>query len=172
MERNMIQGAITGLVVGLLLVLLQSAAKRPATRDPVTGDLVLQLTPVLTWMMGGIAIGGPIFILVLSMIVRFKNPNEVYIPIAIGAFFLVVGGLTCLWGLRRRTRLGKDGLTSEYMIGRSQFLEWSDVIKLTRSGPELWLRGATGNKALLMLWFSGIAEAVLLLKEHRPESVQ
>lgn len=76
------------------------------------------------------------------------------------------------WALRRRTRVGPAGLTSEYMFAGPRFLAWRDVTKVSfSSGQEFWLHGPKG-KAMLHVWFRGVKEAVPLLEQHLPEEVR
>ncbi len=172
----MVGGLVSGLsVAGVLLfmALVRAGANRPAKRDATTGDLVLQCGPILVWAMGLIAVGGPLGMAVLSFVIPFKHETQVFIPIGMGAFFLLLGGLMCLWALKRRTRLGERGLTSEYMFARPRFLPWDEVTKVHfASGQEFWVMGRGGQKAMLHVWFTGVKDAVPLLRAHLPEAVQ
>lgn len=172
----MVGGLVSGLVVAVVVVfigLLRAGAQRPAKRDANTGDLVLQCGPVLAWVMGTIAVGGPLCMGLLSLVIPFEHRTQVFVPLALGAFFLLLGGMMCLWALKRRTRLGERGLTSEYVFSGPRFLPWNEVKKIDfASGQELWIRGAAGQKAMLHLWFIGSKEAVPLLRAHLPEEVQ
>jgi hypothetical protein len=161
-------------VAGVLVffAVLRGAARRPPQRDPRTGELVLQCSPVLAWSMGAIAVGGPLSMAVLSFVIPFRNPREVWAPVGLGLFFLLLGGVMCLWAMRRRTRVGERGLTSEYVFARSRFLPWEEVERISfSSGQELWAHGR-GQKAMLHVWFVGIREAVPLLEEHLPRAVR
>jgi hypothetical protein len=166
-------GLFIGIGVALFLGLLRAAASRPAPRDPETGDLVLQCSPTLVWTLGLLAAGGPILMGFLSMIIPFEHPNQVFVPIGVGAFFLLLGGSMCLWAIYRRTRVGEDGLTSEYVLFAQQFLRWDEVQSVDfTSGVELWVRGPRGRKAMLMTWFVGVHEAVPYLRRCLPEGVK
>jgi hypothetical protein len=163
--------AVAGVLV--FFALLRAGANRPARHDPETGELVLQCSSGLAWTMGIIAVGGPLFMAVLSFIIPFKNTAQVFVPVVLGAFFLLLGGLLCLWALRRRTRISERGLTSEYVFARPRFLPWVDVTKVSfASGQEFWVRGARGQKAMLHVWFVGAKEAVPLLRKYLPEAVR
>lgn len=162
-------------VMGILafFLLLRSAASRPAFRDPVSGDLVLQCSPILGWTMGAIAVGGPIGMGILSLIIPFAYPEQAFVPVGIGAFFLLLGGGMCLWAVCRRTRISRDGLLSEYALFKPQFLPWNEVEKVDfASGQEFWVRGKGGKKAMLFVWFVGIAEVVPLLRQYLPKTVE
>ncbi len=164
------------LIIGSIFVffaLLRAGAKRPAQRDPETGELILQCAGPLVWTMGVIAVGGPLSMGVLSFIIPFQNTAQVFVPFVLGGFFLLLGGLMCLWALRRRTRIGERGLTSEYIFTQPRFLPWNEVTALNfSSGQELWVIGASRQKAMLHVWYVGIREAVPLLREHLPPPVQ
>jgi hypothetical protein len=164
------------LVVGgvlLFFALLRTGANRPARRDPTTGELVLQFGKGLTWSMGAIAVGGPLLMAVLSFIMPFENTAQVFVPLVLGAFFLLLGGLLCLWALRRRTRIGERGLMSEYVFAKPRFLPWTDVVKVSfAGGQEFWVQGAGRQKAMLHVWFAGVKEAVPLLRQYLPDAVR
>jgi hypothetical protein len=168
-------GFPAALVVGgvmLFFGLLRAGANRPAKVDPATGEVILQCGPILVWVMGVLAVCGPIAMAIMSFIFPFKNEAEKLVPVAIGAFFLVLGGLVSMWALRRRTRVGDRGLASEYMIGRPQFLAWGHIERIVLSNDqELWLYSADGQKALLHAWFTGVKDALPIVRSHLPDSV-
>ncbi len=171
--RHAVQGGVVALVVVSLFALLRAGAGRPATHDPATNELVLQLPSGLARLMGAIAIVGPIAMVVLSFFLPFKNPGEVYVPIAIGAFFLLLSGPLCLWMMRRRTRLGEKGITSEYLFSKPRFLAWADVARVRFvNNQELYLHSGDRHKALLHVWFVGVKEVVPLLRQYLPARVQ
>ena len=160
-------------VVGVMvcLALLGWGARRPARRDPKTGELILQCGPGVLWLTGGIAVLGPLGSAALAFLIPFKNDTQVFVPIGLGAFFLLIGGPMSLWAVRRRTRIGETGLTSEGVFGGRRFLAWEDVQKVTfASGQEFWVRGPK-HKAMLHVWFIGLREAVPLLRKHLPAQV-
>jgi hypothetical protein len=170
---SVVPSALIVACVMLFFLLLRSAAGRPPKRDPQTGDLVLQCSPVLVWTMGVLAVGGPLAMAVLSFVIPFRNEREVFAPVGIGAFFLLLGGGMCLWAVRRRTRVGEHGLTSEYVFLAKRFLPWEDVERLSfDSGMEFWVHGPKRHKAMLHVWFTGVHEAVPLLDEHLPEKAR
>jgi hypothetical protein len=162
---------LAGSVAGFFL-LLRAGSRRPAVRDASTGDLVLQCSGFLAWSMGLIAVGGPFFVGLVSFIIPFRTENDVFAMIGIGAFFLFLGGMMCAWAMMRRTRIGEQGLTSEYVFAQSQYLPWGEVTSVSfESGQEFWVHGIRGQKAMLYIWFVGVKEAVPLLREHLPETV-
>ncbi|MFO0878896.1 MAG: PH domain-containing protein [Gemmataceae bacterium] len=173
-----VMGAVVAnaLVMGgvvAFFALLRSQASRPVLRDPQTGELVLQCSSVLVWSMGSIAIGGPVAMGLLSLIIPFEHPGQVFVPIGLGAFFFLLGGVMCLWAARRRTRVSDDGLTSEYLFVGPRFLPWEEVEKISfSSGQEFWVHGPKRSRAMLHVWFVGIAEAVPLLRKYLPAEVR
>jgi hypothetical protein len=172
MIKLVIQNALVASGVVLFFLLLRSKANRPPTRDPQTGELVLQLSTVLVWTMGLISVGGPLAMAALSFVIPFQHESQVFIPIGLGLFFLVLGGLLWLWASRRRTRVGERGLTSEYVFAQPRFLPWDEIDRISFSnGQELWLYGTSRKKAMLHVWFVGVKEAVPLLREHLPRKV-
>lgn len=160
--------------VFLFFAIVRGSTNRPAQRDAATGDLVLQCSGIFVWTMGLGAVGGPVSMAILTFFFPFKNEREVFIPIGLGAFFLVLGGLMCFWAIRRRTRISGRGLTSEYMLARPQFLPWEEVIEVSfANGQEFWVHGADGKKAMFQVFFfRGVKEAVPLLLAHLPQEVQ
>src|SRR5262245_9675105 len=97
-----------GLVVAGVLVffaLLAAGANRPPRRDPASGARVLQRGGGLVWSVAIIGVGWPLLMAVLSFIIPFKNTAQVFVPFGLGAFFLLLRGLLCLWAMRRRTRV-------------------------------------------------------------------
>src|SRR5262245_24856115 len=137
-----LKNALVAAAVLACFALLRAGANRPARRDPTTGELVLQCGNGLAWSMGTIAVAGPLAMGVLSFIIPFRNTAQVFVPIVLGAFFLLLGGLLCFWALRRRTRINDKGLTSEYVFAKPRFLAWSDVESVSfASGQEFWVRG-------------------------------
>jgi Bacterial PH domain len=168
-----LKGALLAGGLAVFFVLLRAGANRPAKRDPETGELVLQNSSVLVWSMGIIAVAGPVLMAVLSFVIPFQNTAQVFVPIGLGAFFLLLGGLMCLWAIRRRTRVGERGLTSEYVFARPRFLPWEEVVKVSfANGQEFWVHGSGRQKAMLHVWFVGVKEAVPLLRQHLPEEVR
>src|SRR5436305_423809 len=142
MVRILLQNALVVGGVLFFFLLLRAAANRPARRDPATGELVLRFSPFLVWSMGAIAVGGPVGMGILSFVIPFKSENQVFVPILIGLSFLLLGGLLCLYTLRRRTRLSERGLTSEYLLARPRFLAWEHVVQVNfSSGQEFLLHG-------------------------------
>jgi hypothetical protein len=169
-----LSGGLAAAGVVLFLAILRSISNRPAKRDATTGDLVLQSSSVLVWTMGIIAVVAPVGLAILSAIFPFKNEREVFIPIVMGGFFLLVGGLTCFWAIRRRTRINERGMTSEYMLAKPQFLSWNEVASVSfANGQEFWVRGANGNKALVhVMLFTGVKDAAPFVVAHLPERVR
>ena len=168
----MVGGAVVAISVVLFFVILRSAAARPGRRDPETGELILQCSPILVWTMAAIAVGMPLVLGALCFVIPFKTPEQVYIPVVMGLCFLLLGGGLWLWSSRRRTRVGPRGLTSEYALFGPQFLPWDQVTKVDfASGQEFWVRAKDGRKAMFWIFFEGVAEAVPLLREHLPEEV-
>lgn len=168
-----LSNALIAVAVIAFFALLRSQAKRPALRDPQTGELVLQCSPVLVWSMGLIAVGGPLAMGLLSLVIPFEHPNQVFVPIGLGLFFFTLGGLMCWWAARRRTRISEDGLTSEFMFASPQFLPWEETTKVNfSSGQEFWIQGEGRRKAMLHVWHVGVAEVVPLLRKHLPVEVR
>jgi len=166
-----LSGGLAAVGVLVCLALLGLGARRPAKRDPKTGELVLQCNPGVIWLTGGIAVLGPLGMAVLSFVIPFKNDSQMFVPIGLGAFFLLIGGPMCLWAIRRRTRVGEKGLTCELVFGGRRFLAWEEVKKVSfASGQEFWVVGPK-HKAMLHVWFGGVREAVPLLREHLPPAV-
>lgn len=168
----MIQGALIAVGVMVFFLLIRAGANRPARRDPKTGELVLQCAPGLAWTMGAIAVGGPVGMGLLAFVIPARNAAEAFVPLVIGLFFLLLGGMMCWWALARRTRLSDKGLTSEYMFVKPRFIPWDEVEKLNfSSGQEFWVISETRQKAMLHVWFVGVKEAVPMLEQYLPEEV-
>src|SRR5688572_3134089 len=86
--------------VVVLLLLVRAQAKRPARRDPETGELVLRWSSIMVWTAGVCAVVMP----VLMAVVSFMNPalgTQVLAPIIIGGIPLLAGGMLCLYFIRR-----------------------------------------------------------------------
>ena len=170
-------GGIFGVAIALFFVLLfflslGSVAQRPGRRDPQTGELILQCSPLLSWTMAVITLGMPLLLGMLIFLVPFERPEQVFIPIGMSLFFVLLGGGFWFWSSRRRTRIGPSGLTSEYALFRPQFLPWHQVTKVDfANGQEFWVRAKDGRKAMLWIFFVGVAEAVPLLRAHLPQEV-
>ena len=159
--------------VAVFLALMRAGAARPAPRDPATGDLVLQCGRGLVWAMVVMAVGGPLFAAALSLVIPSRNEWDVFVPIGLGAFWLLIGGPMAWWAIRRRTRVGASGLTSEYMFASPRFLPWDRVTRVTfASGQEFWVHGDRREQAMLHVWFGGVRDAVPLLRAHLPGEVR
>jgi hypothetical protein len=170
---KILQAVLFAAALGAFFDLARRSARRPATRDPLTGELVLQFGPFLIWTMGGIAVLGPLGMAILSFVIPFKNEREVYIPIALGLFFLLLGGFLFVYLSRRRTRVSKDGLTSEYLFARPAHMAWDEVERVKLSGnQELFLYDRDGRRVWFHIFLVGVKEAVPLLREHLPAAVQ
>jgi hypothetical protein len=169
-----LQVAIIVYVLLAFFNLIRASARAPALRDPQTGELVLQFPTFLVWTMGAIAVLGPLAMVILSFIIPFKTENEVYIPIVMGLFFGLLGGALFLFLSRRRTRVSKTGLTSEYVFRSPAHMAWEEVetIKFTINKQELFIYDRQGRKARLHVWHVGVKEAVPLLRECLPQAVQ
>src|SRR5262245_13285393 len=174
MITTAIQTAILVAVITAFFNMVRASARRPAVRDPNTGEVVLQFHMFLVWIMAGIAILAPLGLVVLSFIIPFQNERQVYVPIVLGLFFFLLGGWLYLYLARRRTRLSKAGLTSEYVFSRPAQMSWEEVerIKFSLNQQELFLYDAQGRTARLHVWHVGIKEAAPLLRECLPQTVQ
>jgi hypothetical protein len=173
----LIKSLQTAIVVYILLAffnLVRTSARAPALRDPQTGDLVLQFSKFLIWTMGAIAVLGPLAMVILSFVIPFRNEREVYVPIVLGLFFGLLGGALYLYLSRRRIRLSRTGLTSEYVFRGPAHMAWEEVetIKFALNKQELFLYDRDGKKARIHVWLVGVKEAVPLLRECLPEAVQ
>src|SRR5262245_33254025 len=129
----LIKSLQTAIVVYVLLAffnLVRTSARAPALRDPQTGELVLQFSKFLIWTMGAIAVLGPLAMLILSFVIPFRNEREVYVPIVMGLFFGLLGGTLYLYLSRRRTRVSRTGLTSEYVFRGPAHMAWEEVEKI------------------------------------------
>src|SRR5262249_8932982 len=126
------------------------------------------------WTMGAIAVLGPLAMLILSFVIPFRNEREVYVPIVMGLFFGLLGGTLYLYLSRRRTRVSRTGLTSEYVFRGPAHMAWEEVekIKFSLNQQELFLYDRHGRKARLHVWLVGVKEAAPLLRECLPEAVQ
>jgi hypothetical protein len=156
----------------VLLLLIRAQAKRPARRDLETGELVLRWSGLLVWTSGGCAIAMPLLMAVVSFLIPLPGA-QVFAPIAIGGVPLLAGGVMCLYFIRRCTRLGAQGITSEYLFARRRFLPWNDVVGVRfKNGQEFWLHGPGRQKALLHVWFVGVKEAVPWLRQYLPDAVR
>jgi hypothetical protein len=166
----------TALVVGNLLLfftLLSCRANRPAMRDPVTGELILQYSKKALVLMVGInGIGVSLLMVVLSFVIEFEGDVKVFFLIGLGVYYLAFGWIMWVWAVRRRTRISERGLTSEYVFARPRFLAWEEVERIHYPKREtLWVCGRDRRKAALDVWFAGVEEAVSLLWKHLPEVV-
>jgi hypothetical protein len=169
-----LQAAIMVYVIVVFFNLVRRSARAPALRDPQTGELVLQFSKFLIWTMGAIAVLGPLAMVILSFIIGFRSEREVYVPIVLGLFFGLLGGAMYLYLSRRRTRLSRAGLTSEYVFRGPAHMAWEEVqkIKFASNQQDLFLYDTHGRKARLHVWLVGVKEAVPLLRECLPEAVQ
>jgi hypothetical protein len=159
-----------GGVTALLYLLLQSA-KRPAKRDPETGDLVLQFGAILPVIMGTIAVGAPIGLAILAMFVGFKNPNERYIPMVMGAGFLLLGGGPLPYLLKTRIRVGADGLVYQGVFGQPRTMAWPEIVRVQfKSDGSLTLISAAKKRIQVQPLMVGIGEFAEILDEHLPEA--
>jgi hypothetical protein len=169
-----LQTAIMVYIILLFFNLVRATARAPALRDPQTGDLVLRFGNFVIWTMGVIAVLGPLAMVVLSFVIPFRSEREVYVPIVMGLFFGLLGGLMYLVLSRRRTRLSRTGLTSEYAFRGPVHIPWEEVekIKFTLNKQELFFYDRQGRKARIHVWQVGVREAAPVLRECLPEAVQ
>jgi len=152
--------------------MLRSAAQRTGRRDPETSELILQCSPLLVWTMAVVTLGMPLLLGLLSFVIRFESPEQIFIPLGMSLFLVLLSGGLWLWSSRRRTRIGPEGLTSEYALCESQFLPWDQVTKIDfANGTEFWVRATDGRKAMIWIYFVGVAEVVPLLCAYLPEKV-
>jgi hypothetical protein len=166
------QYSLVILPVLVLLLLIRAQAKRPARRDPETGELVLRWSGLLVWTAGGCAVAMPLLMAIASFMIPSPGA-QVFAPIAIGGVPLLAGGVLCLYFIRRRTQLGAQGITSEYLFARRRFLPWNDVVSVRfKDGQAFWVHGSGRQKALLHVWFVGVKEAVPLLRQYLPDAVR
>src|SRR4051794_2197037 len=122
-----LQTAIVVYVLFVFFDLVRASARAPALRDPQTGEVVLRFSGFLVWTMGAIAVLGPLGMVILSFIIPFRNEREVYVPIVLGLFFGLLGGSLYLYLARRRIRLSRTGLTSEYVFSSPAHMAWEEV---------------------------------------------
>jgi hypothetical protein len=154
--------------------LIRKGARAPAVRDPETGDVVLQWSKFLIWTMGSIAVLGPLAMVVLSFVIPFSSPAQVLVPIIMGLFFGLFGGMLYLYLARRRTRLTRTGLTMEYVFRNPAHIPWEEVetIKFSINNQELFLYGRNRKRAQIHIWMVGVRESAQILRDHLPEAVQ
>lgn len=169
-----LQTAIMLYVILLFFDLVRKSARAPAVRDPQTGDVVLQWSKFLIWTMGAIAVLGPLAMVVLSFVIPFRSEGEVLVPIIMGLFFGLLGGVLYLYLARRRTRLSRTGLTMEYVFRSPAHIPWEEVetIKFSINNQELFLYGRNGRRAQIHIWMVGVRESAQLLRDCLPEVVQ
>jgi hypothetical protein len=169
-----LQAAIMVYVMFAFFDLVRKSANAPALRDPQTGELILRFPKFLIWTMGLIAVLGPLGMVVLSFVIPFQNEQQVYVPIVMGLFFALLGGLMYLVLSRYRTRVSRTGLTSEHFFRGPAHLTWQDVekIKFSSNHQELFLYDRQGKRARLHVWLVGVKEAAPLLRECLPEAVR
>jgi hypothetical protein len=160
------------LIRALIVGLIRAAAARPARRDPTTGDLILRHNNVVTWMAGIFAIGLLLLLAVMTFVKPPTTDAQVLGVIGPGACLLLFFGWGCLYGLRRRTRIGERGLTSEYLFAKPKFLPWEDVVKVSMRGHEFWVHRSDGRRALLHARFIGVKGAVPLLEKYLSDAVK
>jgi hypothetical protein len=177
MNPVLIRELITGLAVGLGLhfyfAILRKRSRLHAKRDEITGDIILRCSSVVVWTMGAVAVVGGGGMLALAILIPPPNPGGIFIPLGIGAFFLLVGGGTCLLAIWRQTRIGVEGVTSEYMFSSPQFFPWEEVTKVRFFNGEFSIHGPGRKKAPFhVILFTGVREAVPLIIEHLPKRVQ
>jgi hypothetical protein len=168
------QAVVLMFVLFIFFMLVRVSARAPALRDPQTGELVLRFPTFLIWTMGAIAVLGPLALVILSFIIPFSDESQVLVPIVLGLFFGLLGGGMFLYLWRRRTRVSKSGLTSEYVFSRPAHMAWEEVekIKFSLNQQELFLYDGRGRKAQLHVWLVGVKEAAPLLRECLPEAMR
>jgi hypothetical protein len=178
MDPVVVREVATGIGVGVALhfffATLRKRARLRAKRDEITGDIILRCSNIVPWTMGAVAVVGTSGMLALSFLVPFPNAAAgIFIFLGIGAFFLLGGGGMCLWSIRRQTRIGVEGVTSEYVFASPQFFPWEEVTKVRFSGGEFWIHGPGRKKAFFhVIMFTGVRDAVPLVIEHLPQHVQ
>jgi hypothetical protein len=167
-----VASAVAGGSVFLFLYLLLQSAKRPAMRDPQTGELILRFGWFLPAFMGLLAVGAPIGLVILSMVVGFKHPNEKYIPIVMGAAFLLLGGAPLPYLLKARVRVSQEGLESEAPLCRHRRVAWHDVVRVRfNSDGSLAVVASDNTKIKIQPYMVGISEfADILERQLSPEA--
>jgi hypothetical protein len=170
-KQTAVYGVI-GAVIGGLFVAVRSSAKKPAPRDPITGDLLLRFGPILPTVGALIALGGPALMIFLSFAIKFKSKNEIYIPIVLGVLFFLGGAYIFLYVRKHLTRVNAQGLSTSTMFKKPSLLAWKDITKLSFSNSmDFKLQGANGQKAAISIFHTGAYEVVPLLRTQLPAAV-
>jgi hypothetical protein len=168
-----VRPAVVGVAVGLFFYLLLQSAKRPAMRDPKTGVLVLQFGRILPIIMGSIAVGAPIGLVILSFVVGFKTPNEKFIPIGMGAAFLLLGGGMLPYLLKARVRVSDEGLEGEAPLMRVRKIAWPEVARVRFcSDGSLTLISRDNTRVKIQPFMVGISEFAGILEQRLPQEAR
>jgi hypothetical protein len=166
-------GGLIGLVVAILFMLLVQGAKRPVARDPTSGELVLRFNPILTAIMAVIGAVGPVGMVALSFVVKFKTPNERYIPVGIGLFFLLLGGGLAAYFYKTVVRVNHEGLVANGLFGLSRAISWQEVVR-ARFGTDMTFSLITAAKKKVQVHFfmKGMSEFSKMIEEYLPDEAK
>jgi len=171
--QHALRGAIIGGAVFMFMYLLLQSAKQPALRDPQTGDLILRFNKILPSIMGVIAFGAPIGLVILSMVIGFKNPSEKYIPIVMGVMFLALGGGPLPYLLKARIRVSGEELEYTGPFGGARKIAWCNVVRVRfHSDGSLSIVSSTKQKIKVQPFMVGIKEFAGLLDAYLPQAAR
>lgn len=166
-------GGVIGVVVAILFTLVLQSSKRPVVRDPTSGELVLRFNPILTVIMAVIGAVGPLGMVALSFVVTFKTPNERYIPVGIGLFFLLLGGGLAVYFYKTVVRVNHHGLVATGVFGSSRAISWLEVVRV-RFGTDMTFSLITAAKKKVQVHFfmKGMTEFTKMIDAYLPEEAK
>ncbi len=162
----------------LFLALFRAFAKQRAIRDAASDELVLYFRALPIWLTGILGVAIPLSAGVLLFIFPPANNRETYLWIILAGTFFLVSGPISLQLAHVRVNICSRGIIWKSMFGKTIFLPWEDVIKVSfvrnfQGTPQtFWLFAEDRRKGELAMGFHGIKDAVPLLREYLPAPVQ
>lgn len=166
------QGAIIAVAVILVLGLAKAVAQKPPKVDEATGAVILQYGWPLR-VLGLIC--GPgmcLAVIVLMLVVGFKEPGDPYYAGGIFLLFGVLGGVLMLEAFRVRIILDGTGITGHSPWGKVRSIGWSNVQEVSYSLLAGWflIRATDGQTIRVPMLLTGIRSLVSAVQLHlRPE---
>jgi len=164
--------AVTAVLTTLFLSWVLRQARRPIPTQP-DGTFVLAYG---RWMLAlGVVCGilAPAGIVVIAVMVGFREPNDPYYVAGLLAFFVLMGGWCLAEALKRRVVVSDRGLVEHSPWRRTRRVDWSDVVavKFGNLSGYVTLVGRSGQQVKVSIMLRGIAQLADAVGRHVPPAL-
>lgn len=165
---GVIQGAMIGFAIALLVASTGTTFRKPARIDDATGAFILEHGSLMRGIGLVLGIGMPIIVIVLMFIMPFRSPVDVVMAGGVLLFFALVGGFVLLEAMLARITIHDHGIVADSAWRKRILLRWEDIAEVSYSASNKWfvVLGNRGGQIRVSLFLRGIGSFVRSIKKH------